>query len=76
MTNNFLLLNSDKTEILLVGPGLDWDIKSALAFSGPGGPPLIYIYIMIYTTSKKFLNSKIFFFFLQNSLLLTKPAFI
>ncbi len=32
--------------------------------------------IHIYTTSQKFLNSKILIFFLKKSLLLTKPAFI
>ncbi len=33
-------------------------------------------YILQYTTSQKFLNSKILMFLLKNSLLLTKPAFI
>ncbi len=33
-------------------------------------------FLYIYTTSQKFLNSKIFNVFLKNSLLLTKPAFI
>ncbi len=35
----------------------------------------IYIYIYIYTTSQKFLNNNIFDVF-NNSLLLTKPAFL
>ncbi len=35
-----------------------------------------YLKINIFTTSQKFLNSKIFYVFLKNSLLLTKPAFI
>ncbi len=62
----------EERRIALVGPqsqpGLDWDKKSALAYFGPGGPPpllslslSLYIYIyMIYTTSQKILNSKIF----------------
>ncbi len=35
-----------------------------------------YIHICIYTTSQKFLNSKIFYVFLKKTFLLTKPAFI
>ncbi len=84
LSHSFMVFSQTPTEAFswLLGPGLDLDKKI-----GPGiycsrrptttHTSYIYIYIHTHITSQRFLNSKIFYiFFFNNSLLLTKPAFI